>query len=98
MSDSVELRVVGKPVLDGASDYSFGFDEPVGFCDDLPVLAARLLTVVCPVILDGFDHYPNRCIVENYLIFSELKLITNGCNAVAFSSFRYMECNNQSSG
>ena len=37
-------------------------------------------------------------LVENYLIFSELKLITNGCNAVAFSSFRYMECNNQSSG
>ena len=39
-----------------------------------------------------------RCIVENYLIFSELKPITNGCDAVAFSSFRYMECNNQSSG
>lgn len=59
MSGTVELRIIRQTILDGASDYRLRVDETVGFVNYQAVFATRLLTIGCPVILDGFAHYPN---------------------------------------
>ena len=64
MALSVQLRVVRKPVLDGATDDCIRVNLPVGLGYYLAVYAARLVVTRGPVVLNSPGHHFNLLLRE----------------------------------
>ena len=64
MSGSVEMRIIVKPILDGAANYCLRFDEAIRLCHYQSVFVTWFIAVGCPVVFNCFTHYLNLFLIE----------------------------------